>query len=191
MFGFKTKKNIENEMSQWLSHPYEFGEEPKSVHFVRTYKLNLISYGKVKIHLVEYEMMDGTKGRGFVNAHLTWSFTGDDIDKIEDDDLLMAYCGWAWLFPNLQIGNIQTEFKSKTEEMVVINKLKDSGFENITIGDKYKIGHSEIFEFSASKDGVCFVGASDHNHTISFPKDNPKANLPSIYFILGEKVIQH
>ncbi|MFK5976460.1 MAG: hypothetical protein QM493_08135 [Sulfurovum sp.] len=190
MFGFKTKKDIENEMSQWLAQPYEFGENPKKIKFIKTYKLDLISYGKVKIHLVEYEMPNGIKGRGFVNGHLTWSFTGEAIQKIDETDLLTAYCGWAWLFPNLQIGNILTEFQSNGEESVIIKKLKYAGFKDIIIGDKYKIGDTQLFEFTAHKDKVSFIGATDHNHTISFPKESPKAHLHSIYFILGEKVIQ-
>jgi len=190
MFWFKTKKDIENEMSKWLSHPYEFGEEPKRVKFKQTYKLNLISYGKVKIHLVEYEMPNGIKGRGFVNGHLTWSFTGDNIYKIRDEDLLTAYCGWAWLFPNMQIGNVQTDFKSYIQESKIISQIEERGFSNVTIGDKYKIGTSELFEFTAHKEGIVYVGATEHDHAISFRKDNPKSNLPSIYFILGEKVIQ-
>ena len=190
MFGFKTKKSIEDEMSQWLAQPYEFGKNPQKIQFVRTYKLKLVTYGKVKIHLVEYEMPNGTKGRGFVNGHLTWSFTGENIQGISDDDLVIAYCGWAWLFPNLQIGNIQTEFKSTFEETIIRKKLQYNGFKDIILKDKYKIGDSQLFEFTAHKDKVHYVGATDHNHTISFRKNSPKANLPSIYFILGKQVVE-
>ena len=74
--------------------------------------LSLVAYGNVQIHLVDYKMPDGTIGRGFVNDNLTWSFLGDPVNLINDDDLFVAYCGWAWLFPALQQGTVQTTFVS-------------------------------------------------------------------------------
>lgn len=76
VFGLGTRR-IENEMAEWLAHPNEFGVRPKRVQLKRTYRVNVITYGDVKLHLVEYEMPDGTAGRGFVNGSLTWSFLGD------------------------------------------------------------------------------------------------------------------
>lgn len=76
MLGLGTKRPIEDKMAEWLAHLSEFGVRPKTVRFKRTYKADLITYGKVEIHLVEYTMPDGTVGRGFVNGGLTWSFLG-------------------------------------------------------------------------------------------------------------------
>jgi hypothetical protein len=190
MFGFTNKKAVENEMSEWLSHPNEFGEVPKLVKFKRTYKGELIAYGKVKIHLVEYEMADGRVGRGFVNAELTWSFLGDAINTISDEELLVAYCGWAWLFPMLQMGEILTDFDSEKEETLLVEQLKEEGFVDILLGDRFQIGTSELFEFTASQDGKAFVGAGDSNAKVLFTESEPAAALPSIYFLLGQQVIQ-
>src|SRR5688572_27908094 len=110
MFGFGNKRKIENEMAEWLAHPNEFGVRPKSVRHKRTYKAKLIGHGDVEIHLVEYVMPDGRNGRGFVNPPLTWSFLGDGANTIDDDNLVLAYCGWAWLFPAIQAGSALTQF---------------------------------------------------------------------------------
>jgi hypothetical protein len=116
MLGFGSRRRIEREMAEWLAHPNEYGVPPTQVRLKRTYRGNLVTHGDVELHLVEYEMPDGTKGRGFVNEGLTWSFLGDKVNAIKDDDLLVAYCGWAWLFPAMQAGNVATEFLSLTEE---------------------------------------------------------------------------
>jgi hypothetical protein len=115
MFGFGRTRAIEKEMADWLAHPAEFGVPPKTVRLKRTYRGEVIITGAVEIHLVEYEMPDGTTGRGFVNGSLTWSFLGDEVNAIADDDLMTAYWGWAWLFPALQAGNAVTDFPSLTE----------------------------------------------------------------------------
>ena len=71
MFGFIDKKRIESQMAEWLSHPSEFGVAPKSVRYRTTEKAKMVTYGKVRIHVVDYEMPTGKKGRGFVNDSLT------------------------------------------------------------------------------------------------------------------------
>lgn len=190
MLGFKNKKSIENEMSEWLAHPHEFGIQPKSVRFKRTYKVNLVSYGTMKIHLVNYEMPNGILGRGFVNGNLTWSFLGSDINLLNDDDLLTAYCGWAWLFPALQSDAVITDFESEGELERFMEKKKKEGFQAIKIGDRFKIGTSELFEYKSTKQGIEFNGAGDSNIDISFQTGDPKSNLPAIYFLLGEQVIK-
>jgi hypothetical protein len=112
MFGFGSKRAIEEKMAGWLAHPNEFGVRPESVRFKRTYKAQLVTYGKVQIHLVGYRMPDGTTGRGFVNDGLTWSFIGAEVNSLNDDDLFVAYCGWAWLFPALQGGTARRDTRS-------------------------------------------------------------------------------
>ena len=116
MFGFGNKKKHEDQMAEWLAHPNEFGVRPKSVRHKRTYKGNLMGHGDVEIQLIEYVMPDGTQGRGFVNGPLTWSFLGEGVNVIDDDNLLLAYCGWSWLFPALQAGGVITNFASEGEE---------------------------------------------------------------------------
>ena len=190
MFGFGSKRSIEEKMAEWLAHPNEFGVRPASVRFKRTYKGKLITHGDVEIHLVEYRMPDGTAGRGFVNGPLTWSFLGGEVNSISDGDLLLAYCGWAWLFPALQGGTVQTDFVSAGEEARFLSKKKAEGFESIQLTSRYKIGTSELFEFTATRHGKTLKGAGDSNVEVSFGPDDPKCGLPSIYYLLAGQVIQ-
>ena len=190
MFGFRSRRSIENEMAEWLAHPNEFGVRPKTVRLKRTYKANLITQGDRELHLVEYAMPDGTTGRGFVNGSLTWSFLGEEVNAISDDDLLVAYCGWAWLFPALQAGTVATEFVSLSEEAAFRAKKHDDGLENLVLTDRYKIGTSELFEFKAIKNGRQIRGAGDTASEVSYEENDPRCNLPSIYFLLGRVSIQ-
>jgi hypothetical protein len=189
VFGFG-KKRVEKEMADWLAHPLEFGVPPKTVRLKRTYRGEVITQGAVTIHLVEYEMPDGTQGRGFVNGSLTWSFPGDDINAIADDDLMVAYCGWAWLFPATQAGSVATEFQSLTEERAFTEKKLADGFADVQLGSRYQIGTSELFEFKGSSSGQQFVGAGNTEAEVVFAATDPKAALPAIYFLLGREAIK-
>lgn len=188
--GFGSKGPIEEKMAEWLAHPAEFGVPPKSVKFKRTYKADLITYGQVDIHLVEYTMPDGTTGRGFVNGGLTWSFIGPAINAIKDDDLFVAYCGWAWLFPPLQKGTIQTTFTSSGEEARYVAQKQKEGLDDVQVVERYKIGTSELTGFVAKRDGVQIRGAGDTNSEVVFPSSDPRFALPSIYFLLGREVVK-
>ncbi|HWJ07662.1 MAG TPA: hypothetical protein VNS57_17930 [Steroidobacteraceae bacterium] len=177
-------------MAEWLAHPNEYGVLPKQARLKRTYRGNLITHGDVELHLVEYEMPDGAKGRGFVNKGLTWSFLGDKVNAIKDDDLLVAYCGWAWLFPAMQAGNVATEFLSLSEEAAFRAKKEKDGLENLEFTHRYKIVTSELFEYLATKQGKIIRGAGDTASEVSYEEDDPRFNLPSIYFHLGSEVIR-
>jgi hypothetical protein len=190
MFGFGNKRQIEDKMAEWLAHPNEFGVRPESVRFKKTYKAKLITYGNVEIHLVEYKMPDGTTGRGFVNGGLTWSFLGEEVNALKDDDLFVAYCGWAWLFPALQGGTVQTDFTSSGEEARYLAKKKQEGLREIEVTARYKIGTSELTEFKALRDGSPVKGAGDSTAEVELAQSDARFNLPSIYFLLGQQVIQ-
>ena len=189
MFGFGNARAIEKEMAEWLAHPMEFGVQPKSVRLKRTYRGKVITQGAVKIHLVEYEMPDGTKGRGFVNGSYTWSFIGDEVNTIDDDQLMVAYCGWAWLFPASQGGNVVTEFESASEEKAFTEKKRADGFDEIQVRTRYKIETSELFEFEGTSGGKKFVGAGNTETEVVIEATDPRAALPPIYFLLGRETI--
>ena len=189
MFGFGKKRAIEKEMADWLAHPAEFGVQPKSVRLKRTYRGEVIVTGAVEIHLVEYEMPDGTQGRGFVNGPLTWSFLSD-LSAMSDDDLMLAYWGWAWLFPALQAGNAVQDFQSLSEQQAFTEKKHADGFAELQLGSRYKIGTSELFEFRGTAGGTAFVGAGNTESEVVFEATDAKAALPPIYFLLGREVIK-
>jgi hypothetical protein len=184
-----TTGQIEERMAEWLAHPAEFGVRPKHLHLKHTYQAQLIGYGKMEIHLVEYTMPNGTNGRGFVNGSLTWSFLGDE-GAMSDEDLFVAYCGWAWLFPALSDHKVQTEFTSSGEEATYLAQKKKEGFANIEVTNRYKIGDSEIVSFKAMKDGVQVQGSGSTEGDVVFPKSDPRFKLPSIYFLLGKELIE-
>jgi hypothetical protein len=189
MFGFGNKNKITDEMAAWLAHPNEFGVRPKSVHHKRTYRCRLTSQGEVAIHLVEYVMPNGLIGRGFVNGSLTWSFIGDEVNAIDDDNLLLAYCGWSWLFPAMQTGHVQTTFSSDAEAEYVAQK-REEGVGDVVITNRYKIGTSELFEFTGRLEGKPVKGAGNAGGEVRFEAGDPCMRLPSIYFLLGGQVLQ-
>ena len=190
VFGFGKTRAIEKEMADWLAHPMEFGVQPKTVRFKRTYRGEVIITGAVEIHLVEYEMPNGRKGRGFVNGPLTWSFLGEEVNAMADDDLMVAYWGWAWLFPAVQAGNAVQDFESLTEEPAFIAKKLADGFDEIQLTSRYKIGTSELFEFKGTSQGKLFVGAGNTESEVAFEASDPKSALPTIYFLLAREVIR-
>ena len=190
MFGFGKKKAIEKHMAEWLEHPNEFGVKPKSVKFKKTYKGRLLGLGDTEIHLVDYTMPDGRTGRGFVNGSLTWSFLGDEVNSIDDNNLIKAYCGWAWLFPSLQQGNVATRFDGEAEQARLAASLESQGVQELQFRDKYKIGDSELFEFFGTLNGEKIRGAGDSGHQTMFRQSQTQFALPTIYFHLGDEVIQ-
>jgi hypothetical protein len=189
MFGFGSKRKYEDQMAEWLAHPSEFGIRPKSLCHKRKFKAVLLGDGPAEINLVEYVMPDGTAGRGFVNPPLTWSFIGD-MSGISDDELLMAYCGWAWLFPRIQSGGVLTNFVSAGEDLRYVAKKQSDGFADVEITARYKIGTSELFEFKATHGGKPAKGAGNTESDTTIAAADPCYKLPSIYFLLGAQVIQ-
>lgn len=187
MFGNKDKKNAEKELAEWLSHPNEFGTAPKTVKHKRKYSVRLMGE-PTDIHLVDYAMPDGTRGRGFVNP-ITWSFLGDDVNTIPDDRLITAYAGWVFLFPALQNGSATSDFTSEGEEAAYLAEKASQGLSDVVITNRYKIGTSELFEFTATYDGAPVKGAGNTETEVGFGADDPAFHLPSIYFLLGNQVL--
>lgn len=189
MFGLGSKKKYEDQMAEWLAHPNEFGVRPKSVRHKRTYQTSLI-HGDTEIHLCEYLMPDGTRGRGFVNGSLTWSFLGVGVNGIDDENLILAYCGWTWLFPAMQSGGVVTDFVSGGEEARFVAQKQEQGLTDVMITNRYLIGTSELFEFVGNYQGTPAKGAGDTESEVGFMAGDPCFNLPSIYFLLGRQVIK-
>jgi hypothetical protein len=177
-------------MTEWLAHPNEFGQRPASVRYRKTYRAELITHGPVDIDLVDYVMPDGTRGRGFVNGPLTWSFLGEGVQAISDDDLLLAYCGWAWLFPALQAGSVDTSFGSTDEEARLTERKIASGITDFRITGRFRIGTSELFEYAGAFGGKQIRGAGNTEDDLSFAEGEVNYGLPTIYFLLGRVALQ-
>lgn len=190
MFGFGNKhKKQEEELANWLAHPSEFGCAPRSIKHLRAYPLNLMAFGPTEVHLIGYEMPDGTRGRGFVNP-ITWSFLGDGVNQIPDDKLIKAYCGWAFLFPALQEGRIESNFVSDGEEQKYLTSLAMKGLQDVEIQERYRIGTSEIYGFRATYQGKAVRGAGNTGSEVGYGESQPEFQLPAVYFLLGQQVIQ-
>lgn len=176
-------------MAEWLRHPNEFGVEPVRVKRRRRYGLNLMHYGRTWVHLMEYEMPCGTRGRGFVNP-ITWSFQGENVEQVPDDALVHAYCGWLFLFPSLQNGGAVTQFESNGEEARYLAQLQNHGLTEIVFGERYRIGDSELYGFTARYQGQRVQGAGNTAYEVGLPESDPRFHLPAIYFLLGETMMQ-
>ena len=110
-------RKAEVTLAEWLAHPMEFGVKPKRTKYL-TYHFQTRIAGSpqpVNVHIIEYEMPNGTYGRGFVNP-VTWSFLGPlPYDKLTDVQLVTAYSGWLWIFSALNNGSAQeTNFEPQT-----------------------------------------------------------------------------
>jgi len=182
------KSKIIKELADWLAHPSEFGVAPKKVTLKKTYRVNFPGWGPQKVHLLEYEMPDGTRGRGFVGP-LTWSFLGEGVDAVGDDRLVLAYAGWAWLTASLQRGLVQTAFAPGPGRAALLETLQRAGLEDVETTDAYRIGDSEVYEFRAWRDGVAVRGAGSGESSIVFEAGDPEyASLPAVYFYLGAQM---
>lgn len=120
----------------------------------------------------------------------TWSFVGDEVNAIADDALIQAYCGWSGLFPALQAGRILTTFEPDGEEARFLAQKQAEGLTDVAIITRYKIGTSELFEFTAVFDGKPAKGAGNTGDEVGFLADDACYGLPPIYFLLGRFAIK-
>ena len=189
LFGGKKNKGSSEshfpELEEWLAHPNEFGVAPKKTWLIGTF--NKIIYPNPKpidIKLVGYEMPDGTKGRAFL-GYITWSFMGDDVNAISDESIVLAYTGWAFLFPGLQDGSFATDFdESEQEKKFRTDMSKLKGFE---ITSKVRIGELELFEYVGLASSGRIRGCGSIESNLYYTEDMPEFNLPTIYHLLGHE----
>ena len=173
-------------MAEWLAHPNEFGTAPMSVAYRRTLRATLVGGGKTKVHLVDYEMPDGTKGLGFVGPAV-WSFCEPDTGLADEADVLEAYLGLVFVLAGIENGSLETDFLSENgQDEALVSMLTSKGYSDVTIRDGYRLGELEVYEFSAVRDGKRFRGAGNKDYTIGHPEDSPLFKLPQIYVFFGK-----
>ena len=179
-------RNAEKTLAEWLAHPMEFGVRPKSTKYLTSISAPIAGISApVMVHVVEYHMPDGTYGRGFVNP-ITWSFLGDlPYDKLTNEQLVMAYSGWVWLFSALQNGNAQIDFAPSTSDEFS-RKLRKDGIEAVTIRNQYRVGDSEFFEFEGRRAGANVKGAGSIEASLVYGETEPQASLPVVYTFLAK-----
>lgn len=176
---------IEATMAEWLAHPMEFSVRPARVNYVTS--INTTVAGKpepVDVHIVEYEMPDGTRGKGFVNP-VTWSFLGPlPYEELTDVQLVTAYSGWLWLFSALNHGGAEKNFEPQTRD-ALIAELASEGISDISVTEQYKVGTSEFFEFRGVRGSAKIKGAGSAGSKLVFEETAPQASLPIVYTYLG------
>lgn len=188
MLSFGNRRKAEKTVSEWLAHPNEFGVAPKMVKYRRNFRVTLEQYGTFRIHLVDYEMPDGTVGRAFYNP-VTWTFLGDAINDIDDASLIVAYAGWLFLVPALQNGSVTDRFISETEEVAFTHEKTQLGLTDFTVTERYRIATSELFEYEATHQGEKVRGAGNTETEVMFNENDPRYHLPAIYFVLGNNLL--
>ena len=182
---FKSKQNkFSEELSQWLAHPNEFGTTPKKVEHVESKKLNyMLCDGKHETYLFNYEMPDGTKGRGFVNP-ITWTFMGD-VENVSNADLLLAYCGWTFFFVGTQKGIIKTDIDEAPLDFI-IRKIKNDLSEEMELKSKFDVQGITYLEFEGTVNGLKARQAIGNDGSSLYIKESDaRFGLPALYYMLG------
>ncbi len=191
MFGFgSSKKKYEEEMAAWLEQSPAPGARPTTVKHKRTYQAKLAVDGPMEIHLIAYTLPDGKTGRGFVNPPLTHAFT-EDTNGMNNEDLVLAYCGWAWMTGRLKEGKLQTTFDSDGEEEAsYLAQKKEEGFTDLEVTARYKIGENEFFELKGAFQGQPARAAGNTLSDTAIAAADPCYQLPAVYFLLGAQAVQ-
>ncbi len=174
---------IEAKMAGWLAHPLEFGRPPDSVRYRATVPTQILGRA-TEVHLVDYVMPGGKRGRGMVGP-VVWSFRGPiDYDRATDVELVVAFTGWFIAFNGIQDGSIVLKFEPTTLGTVRA-ALDKAGFTEVKVEDQYRLVDTEFFELSARRQGrPVRVAASDTDFLVVDEK-SPLWPLPAVYRFLG------
>ena len=105
-------------------------------------------------------------------------------ESIEDDDIVTAYAGWAFLFPRIQEGFIETDFEASDQEHTFREQM--SQCDDFEITDKFRIGELDLFEYRGSLDGQKIRGCGCTEGNMYFTSDMPQYSLPAVYFFIGQ-----
>ena len=178
----------EQTMSEWLAHPTEFGVRPRRAKYLTTIRAKLPGKAPyTDVHLVEYEMPDGTYGRGFVNP-ITWSFLGPlPYEALGNERLVTVYAGWLWLFPAVSDGRALTKFDPSTRDQLLAQLTRD-GITDVKVLDQYKVGTSEFYEFTGVRNGTKIQGAGSAGSMLVYDASAPEASLPVVYTYLAKVI---
>jgi len=161
--GKSTRDPSVVEMENWLAHPMEFGRKPDKCSVIKQYSIKLPGVGDSLLSLCRYRYNDRkADGRGVAGAS-TWSFIGDDLNEIPDDDYMLAYCGWYVVFNGVNSGSVQV--KNVNENIQV------PGHRTAVVDEIFILGDSIVYSYSGVTDrGDDVVGATDGSFTVCYKK---------------------
>lgn len=179
---------FEQTMAEWLVHPMEFGVAPKRTKYFATVRAKLPGEASLTdVQIVEYEMPDGSYGRGLVNP-VTWSFLGPiPYEALGNEGLVTAYAGWLWLFPALSDGRAEIMFQPRTLD-ALLRQLAHEGIADVKVIAQYRVKTSEFFEFEGVRAGVKVRGAGSAGSKLIFDATAPQASLPVVYTYLAKVI---
>ena len=173
-------------MAEWLAHPNELGVPPLSVTLRRTVRVSLLPGGKRKVHVLDYEMPDGTKDLGFVGP-LVWSFCEPDLLLVDEADVVRAYIGLIAVLMGRESGKLTTYFEPDSErEYAFASALTSEGYSEVGIEERYRFGNLWLYEFAAILDGMKCRGCGNGDYIIGHTEDSPMFKLPQLYVFFGE-----
>jgi hypothetical protein len=173
-------------MFEWLRRHRE-GPPPKRVSIKKVYKkiISCFNQGRpLVIHLCDYHPPNGKRTRAAVGP-VIWDFEGLNTENISDDELVIAFCGWAMLTVKMQAGTIEKIAQAQAEKPLA-ERLQGMGYRDIVFGDRYRMDKTEILEFTGKDPTGKLKGATCGNCQVIYREINPEYRIPATFFLLGE-----
>jgi len=156
------KKSVKNddwairEMTEWLSHPMEYGRPPEEVSVYYRKKLPWFGSPEEKVFLMSWTMDNGDSFIGFTGP-TTWSFAGIPMAEVKGMykkthklDLINLYAGWhlAWM---LSEDNPSCRKPDPGLQEKTLKGLEEQGWTDLQYSTYIKVGENEHFVYSGRK----------------------------------------
>ena len=175
-----------NTMTNWLSHPSEFGKSPLDIQIIdhRTMEWPFFDTPQ-EVFLLAYTMPNQYKGIG-ITGPITWSFMGNiPFNQFSYDELYLLYAGWYILFVIINKPDYKKP-ENRAKEKQLISRLKEQDYSQIEVTNQWYIGNVIYYEANLSKAGISYkMAGSLQDHSI-YRADDILMSLPAIYFYLGQ-----
>ena len=173
------------EMSQWLTHPMEFGQAPASCRVVESFLVEWpFREDQQEVHLVEYTMPDGVTGIG-VTGPITWSFLDIDFSQFTYDELLYLYAGWYICFATINSEDYAPSFSEGEDQQMMFMLATQHSMSNMEITDRVEIGGQTYFEINATGPNGPVKVCGTLDSCSSFEASSKFALLPPLFSYLG------
>lgn len=172
----------------WYSSPSNQNKAPENLKYIGIFNRKfMLPDSEIDVHLVSYTKSNGLYGRGFVNP-INWSFFVDDDSSFNDEDLVTAYCGWAFLYEGVIKKVVKSDFQDKDSSTKGIwEKIKQELSTDFILEKKYIVGDLIYAEFEGTVNGVKAKQAvGNDNSSLFLDENDSRFNLPALWSLLGE-----
>jgi hypothetical protein len=174
----------EQEMSQWLAHPMEFGEPPEEIQEIHREKTHWPLFDeKVELVFHRYRMKDGFTSIGMTGP-ITWSFVGDDLSGFSMDELKRLYAGWYIAFTALNSPNHSHE-RNREEREALAERLKEEQAGFVRVMDYLSFGELVFYAYKVKQNGNELVIATDTETRTEHKAGSKYLRLPPLFYFLG------